>query len=91
MRHLALLTALLVGCGGGSPEEPCWTVTSIREQFDIREAGCLRVCVESGVGCAMLDLDGEHVTCADGPDPLLADNGSFGTCVVTIERNYPCR
>lgn len=87
----ALLIALvLTGCGAGAEfTNADWKVTSYREQFAWTDPppGCLRVCVTQGEGCAMLGPNGEHQRCAEGENPMWADDGSFGTCVVSAE---PC-
>lgn len=90
MRTL-LIALVLAGCGAGPEFTNEWHVASYRDEFAWTDPppGCLRVCVESGSGCAMLGPDGEHERCAEGDDPLIADAGDFGTCVLSAERCAP--
>ncbi|HWA76572.1 MAG TPA: hypothetical protein VG937_29760 [Polyangiaceae bacterium] len=90
MASLAL--ALLLGGCLGSAEHAGdgWTATTYREQYpDDAPPGCLVVCVVSGVGCAMAGPDGEHEQCAYGLNPVILDNGSFGTCVLEAAQLDP--
>lgn len=74
---------VVLGCSGRV--ESTWTASSYREQFPGRAPpGCITVCI-SGAGCAMAGPDGEHEPCASGDDPVMLDDGSFGTCVATVE------